>query len=320
MPRFTRSPSDAKALGEDTLPDLAELARLHDVGVDLIERSGDVNDLLDGVLEEYERRLAELPTDALDRRGGGPVSPEGAKKLRALMMFATQAIALKTQAQAADELKQRARDLEEANARLETALRDARLARERLDGVIQALDAGILIAAGDGRVVMTNRAAMGLVGDVAGGPLPAILGGVPKGGNGEVSLGAQGDPRVLTVSRRAVAGGAGDEVILLSDVTERDREKDERHRLEKLGEVLRTIGVLSHKINNPLTALLGRAQLLKANKSSDPGVIKAAGVIEESSQRIAELIRELAGVVKEGRQEAVEKILDMSDPTAGRPQ
>jgi signal transduction histidine kinase len=296
------------APGETTLPDLAELARLYDVGVDLIERSGDVDDLLDGVLAEYERRLAELPLDALDRRG--PTSETGSKKLRALMMFATQAVALKTKALAAEEQRQRARDLEDA-------LRDARVARERLDVVVQSLDAGILIAASDGRVVMANRAAASLVGDVAGDPLPSWLSGVPRGGNGEVAL-KQADPRVLTVSRRSLAGGAGDEVILLSDVTERDREKDERHRLEKLGEVLRTLGVLSHKINNPLTALLGRAQLLKANKNADAGVVKAAAVIEESSQRIAELIRELARVVKEGRQEAVEKILDMSDPTGGR--
>jgi len=34
-------------------------------------------------------------------------------------------------------------------------------------------------------------------------------------------------------------------------------------------------------------------------------------VIEESAGRIAELIRELARVVKEGRQEAVEKVLTM---------
>jgi len=293
----------------DTMPDLAELARLHDVGIDLIERSGDVDDLLDGVLEEYERRLAELPLDALDHRGG-PMSETGAKKLRALMMFATQAIALKTRALAAEELKNRALDLEDA-------LRDARLARERLDGVLQSMDAGVLIAASDGRVIMANRAATALVGDVAGGPAPSWLADVPRGGNGEVSL-KQADPRVLTVSRRKLAGGSDDEVVLLSDVTERDREKDERHRLEKLGEVLRTLGVLSHKINNPLTALLGRAQLLKANRNADPSVVKAAAVIEESSQRIAELIRELAHVVKEGRQEAVEKILDMSDPTVGR--
>jgi signal transduction histidine kinase len=70
--------------------------------------------------------------------------------------------------------------------------------------------------------------------------------------------------------------------------------------------------VLSHKINNPLTALLGRAQILQVQKGNDPGVVKAAAVIEESSLRIAELIRELAQVVKDGRQDALDELLDMS--------
>jgi signal transduction histidine kinase len=69
---------------------------------------------------------------------------------------------------------------------------------------------------------------------------------------------------------------------------------------------------LSHKINNPLTALLGRAQTLQAHKTSDPGVVKAAAVIEDASLRIADLIRELAQVVKDGRQGAVDALLDMN--------
>jgi signal transduction histidine kinase len=86
-------------------------------------------------------------------------------------------------------------------------------------------------------------------------------------------------------------------------------------RLEKLAEVLKTLSVLSHKINNPLTALLGRAQILQTQKSNSPGVLKAAAVIEEASFRIADLIRELAQVVKEGRQDAVDELLEMSPAT-----
>jgi signal transduction histidine kinase len=74
---------------------------------------------------------------------------------------------------------------------------------------------------------------------------------------------------------------------------------------------------LSHKINNPLTALLGRAQLLQAQRGCDPGVVKAAGVIEDASLRIADLIRELTQVVKDGRQDAVDHLLDMSVPPQG---
>ena len=58
---------------------------------------------------------------------------------------------------------------------------------------------------------------------------------------------------------------------------------------------------LSHKINNPLTSLLGRAQLLRQRGSSDPYVARAAEVIEECSRRIADHLREISALVKEHR-------------------
>jgi signal transduction histidine kinase len=175
------------------MPDLEELCRIHDVSLELIERSHDLDELLERILEEYEARLDELPNDALDARAD-TMSLATAKKIRALTMFATQAVALKAKA---------------------------------------------------------------------------------------------------TESER------------------RSREIEKRHRLEKLSEVLKTLSVLSHKINNPLTALLGRAQLLRAYPDVDPRVQKTVSVIDESATRIAELVRELAGVVKEGKQEALADLLSM---------
>ncbi|MDX1388744.1 MAG: histidine kinase dimerization/phospho-acceptor domain-containing protein [Acidobacteriota bacterium] len=180
-----RFPSSDGEAYQAALPDLRELSRVHDVSLELIEKSHDLDELLGVVLTEYERRLRELPDDALDP-GNSPPDSANAVKIRALVMFATQATAL-----------------------------------------------------------MAKTA-----------------------------------------------------------------ETERRHRIEKLGEVMRTLGVLSHKINNPLTALMGRAQLLRMAKS-DPKVVKAAEVIEESAGRIAELIRELARVVKEGREEGVEKLLEL---------
>jgi signal transduction histidine kinase len=58
---------------------------------------------------------------------------------------------------------------------------------------------------------------------------------------------------------------------------------------------------LSHKINNPLTSLLGRAQLLRQRGNSDPYVARAAEVIEECSRRIADHLREISALVKEHR-------------------
>ena len=323
MPRTQPAFMDEPEPLETLQAELLELGRVHDVSLDLIQRSHDLDGLLDRILDEYEVRLRELPCEALGSTGAA-LSPPAAVKLRALLVFAAQAAALKEKAQAAAELRDRADALSEANARLGQALADAEAARRQLDGVLAALDAGILILGPDGAVRHANRAACLLAGGSVEGsdnPKPDFLEQLPRTADAEVQVrGNDGSDRVLLVARRGLAGADGSEVVLLSDITRRSQEIEERHRIEKLAEILRTLSVLSHKINNPLTALLGRAQILKAMAGADPKVVKASTVIEESAVRIAELIRELASVVKEGRQEAVEKALDignMSVPEGG---
>ena len=315
MPQKKTNRPQADEMGE-ALPDLAELCRIHEIGLDLIDRSHDVDELLDRVLDEYESRLATLPSDALDARVGGP-RPDSARKLRGLVMFATQAAALKEKAVVAGELKRRAAMLEESNTRLVEALDEAERSRARLDGVLAALSSGVMIFGSDGRFVTANAAARALAGAMDDAALAKIIAGdVPRESEAEVELAIpDGGRRALLVARRAMSGDPGSEVVLVTDVTQRNRAVEERVRIEKLAEVLKTLSVLSHKINNPLTALLGRAQILQANRSSEPSVAKAAAVIEEASLRIAELIRELAQVVKVGHQDAVDELLDMRAPT-----
>jgi len=313
--RFDRSEEPR----EGTIPDLAELCRIHEIGLDLIGRSHDVDDLLDRILDEYESRLQDLPSDALDARTGR-AAPESMRKLRALVMFAAQATALKEKAVAAAELKRRAAMLEEGNVKLVAALEEAERMRAHLDGVLAGLSSGVMILDGAGSLVKANAAARALAGAGEDTALATLIAhGVPRDGEAEIDLPTRGGGRrTLLVARRAMSGPRASEVVMVTDVTQRNRAVEERVRLEKLAEVLKTLSVLSHKINNPLTALLGRAQILQAHRSSDPAVAKAAAVIEEASQRIAELIRELARVVREGRHDALDDLLDMLPPgTAG---
>ena len=128
----------------ETTPDLAELCRIHDVSLDLIRCSDDVDELLDRILGEYERRLKEMSTETLDG-AGGPLSLEEAKKLRALIMFAGHAVALKQKAAAATESRRRADELQRLNDELERALALEEQGRRRLDDVLSALDAGIIV-------------------------------------------------------------------------------------------------------------------------------------------------------------------------------
>ena len=69
-----------------------------------------------------------------------------------------------------------------------------------------------------------------------------------------------------------------------------------------LDQVFETQAKLCHKINNPLTSLMGRAQLLETRQQNDPYVQSSCQVIAESSRRIAEYVRELAQLVREGRE------------------
>lgn len=79
--------------------------------------------------------------------------------------------------------------------------------------------------------------------------------------------------------------------------------------IELLGELLGSLSRLCHKINNPLTSILGRAQMLQLKVKQglgDEKLRKSVQVIEESAKRVANLIQELANLVCQGRKEFVE--------------
>jgi signal transduction histidine kinase len=320
-----REPSDPSADAADPRrlrDELEELCRLHDVSVELIERSDDAADLMVALLDEYERRLDALPVDSLGNTPEQDPAAGDDTRVRTLVRFASQAVALKQRAETVERLRRQTRELEESKVRAEQAMRASDEAARRLDGVLQALDSGIMILSADGSVAKANRAALELTGEreLEGPFAERIAGGVPPMGDGEVTVPGSdgGRPKVLLVSRRRVGDEDGDEVVLLHDVTERDRVVAERHENEKMAALLRAVGVLAHKINNPLTALLGRTQILRMSGIDEPRTAKAAEVIEESGRRIADLIRELAAVVKTGDLEHLERVLHVHERSGGR--
>ena len=76
--------------------------------------------------------------------------------------------------------------------------------------------------------------------------------------------------------------------------------------------------VLCHKINNPLTSVLGRAQILqlKLGQGGESALeAKPVKVIEESAKRVAALVQELANVLCVGRKVFVDKTLPRYDST-----
>ena len=75
-----------------------------------------------------------------------------------------------------------------------------------------------------------------------------------------------------------------------------------------LNELFGSIARLCHKINNPLTSIMGRAQMLqlKVKQGPDEQLAKSVGVIEESSKRVADLVQELANLICQGRKKFAE--------------
>jgi len=61
---------------------------------------------------------------------------------------------------------------------------------------------------------------------------------------------------------------------------------------------LRQQSELCHKINNPLTTVMGRAQLLQLKCGDNPDVASAAKLIEESSRQVAGLVREMSHIIQ----------------------
>lgn len=77
---------------------------------------------------------------------------------------------------------------------------------------------------------------------------------------------------------------------------------------EKLGALFTALSRLCHQINNPLTSVMGRAQMLqmKVAQGGDEQLAKSTAVIEESAKRVADLVQELANLVCQAKKEFVE--------------
>lgn len=109
-----------------------------------------------------------------------------------------------------------------------------------------------------------------------------------------------GKPVTIAVTRTAIYGEKNEFIgssVISRDLTEQEKLRDQLVHSEKLSAVGTLAAGIAHEIGSPLTAISSISQLLKV-KSKDPYFTEKVGLIQESIDRIARIVRTLVDFSK----------------------
>jgi PAS domain S-box-containing protein len=91
------------------------------------------------------------------------------------------------------------------------------------------------------------------------------------------------------------------------------RAQEELRQKEKMAVVAELAGAAAHELNQPLTSVIGYAELLRRSLSQQAELAKAADVIISEAERMAEIVRKIGKITKYETKSYVggQKILDL---------
>jgi PAS domain S-box-containing protein len=211
--------------------------------------------------------------------------------------------------------KKRLRDQEQAHFRAIHA------ETERLSVTLRSLADAVVTTDATGRVLLFNEIAEKLTGvsnaDAAGRPFDEVFPMVHRAtGKPAANLAAEAlgrnavvesesglalhapDGREQLVAARAApihdhAGGAIGTVVVVRDITEKEKMAEELLRSSKLQSIGALAGGLAHDFNNMLTAVLGNLSLLQHRQTFPPDLLLSIQEAERGALRAQELTRYL---------------------------
>ena len=76
------------------------------------------------------------------------------------------------------------------------------------------------------------------------------------------------------------------------------RAQDKLLRTEKQAMIAELAGTAAHELNQPLTSVMGYAELLRRRISPDDGNHRAADIIFRESERMAEIVRKIGRITR----------------------
>jgi PAS domain S-box-containing protein len=143
-------------------------------------------------------------------------------------------------------------------------------------------------------------------------------------------LGADGAQIPVTLSASLVLdnGKPIGSVGIFTDIRERlrmqerlERAQEELRGRERMAIVAELAGAAAHELNQPLTSVIGYAELLRRKLEQDPQLSNAAAVIIRESERMAEIVRKVGKITKYETKSYVggAKILDLEKASGTEP-
>ena len=143
-------------------------------------------------------------------------------------------------------------------------------------------------------------------------------------------LGSDGAQIPVTLSASLVLdnGRPIGSVGIFTDIRERlrmqerlERAQEELRGRERMAIVAELAGAAAHELNQPLTSVIGYAELLRRKLEPDPQLSSAAAIIIRESERMAEIVRKVGKITKYETKSYVggAKILDLEKVSGTEP-
>lgn len=191
---------------------------------------------------------------------------------------------------------------------LERILSTQEAEADRFRSMLESMPQGVLISDAEGRIEQLNPAARQLLSDAElpeRGELYDLLEGL--GCTATIAQVRSGTVRVaesevqprpnrvwsITLSPRAGTDPTRDGLLLvISDVTERRRLQLRLAQSEKMSTLGQLISGVAHELNNPLTSIVGYAQLLRS-RSRDAAVAERLELLEREAGRCRRIVANL---------------------------
>jgi signal transduction histidine kinase len=100
-----------------------------------------------------------------------------------------------------------------------------------------------------------------------------------------------------------------------------ERAQEELRGRERMAIVAELAGAAAHELNQPLTSVIGYAELLRRKLDHEPQLSSAAAVIIRESERMAEIVRKVGKITKYETKTYVggAKILDLEKASGTEP-